>query len=762
MVYNNYMESPMRHDAYAKVTGQAKYVDDLRVDGTLYVQAVRCPHPHAKIISIDIGGAKDAPGVICVLTAADVQGQLAGKNDKPVLVSKEAKHPGEGVALVVAETRAQAEAATELVKVKYKTLESVHTVKEALFSNAPLVHKDGNIAATHLVEKGDIENGFKKSDLIIEREYNTQRVVHAAIEPDGVLAVPENGGLTVYGPGKAPFLTRKAIAKACGLRENEVRLIQPVCGGAFGGKFVDINLIASRLAVAALRTGRPCKTTWSREEVFEEGSKRHPFTLKYKVGLKTDGKINAIDIQGFADAGAYATVSKAVIWRAAVEAAGPYKIDNVRIEMKAVFTNNVYSDGVRGFGSPQVDFACESVMNELAEILKIPPIEFRRINKLDDGDKTATSQILEEVNLGACLDKLEQIFDPDEKLKKPSDKTKLIGRGISSIFRGETRGAAGGDVDGSTVQINMNRDGSLNLIAGLAEMGQGTNNALIQIVSEATGLPMEDIRISALDTDYTPDGGPTTGSRGLITFGNAAWSACQGLIYKMKVALAAEKNIEFENLTFKKGRFKSKDKEVSLSFKEAAAICDRQTADLGSRAYWSLPKAGWDHENNSGDTYPSYNYAACGADVEVDTITGNVRILKLVSIHDVGKIINEEEVKGQILGGISMALGYSLSEDVPVKDGVLDVKNFDRYIIPRAGDMANTEAIPIEPRPGQNPLGVKGVGEPASAAIAPAIISAINNAADIKIRDLPATPEKILEAIEAMDKGSGKWKADNG
>ena len=697
----------IRKDAFSKVTGNAKYVDDLRVSGTLYVQAVRCPHPHAKILKIDAEKARAMPGVVCVLTASDVKGELAGHNDKPVLVDKIAKHIGDGVALVVAETRAEAEAGAEKVDVEYEVLKSVHTVFEALASGAPKVHEDGNIACSHLIEKGDIDAGFAMSDIIFEREYSTQRVMHGAIEPDGALVVPENGGLTVYCPGKAPFATRDAVAKACGLQENEVRLKQPVIGGAFGGKYVDTNLIASRLAVAALITGRPCKTTWTREEVGIEGSKRHPFSFKHKVGVNKDGKINAIDIEGFADAGAYASVSKAVIWRAAVEAAGPYDIDNVRIKMYAVFTNNVYSDGVRGFGSPQVDFASESLMNELAENLGMGAIELRRKNIMKDGDKTATSQRLDEVNLDKCIDKLEEVFLSGPP-PIPSSSDKVVGRGISCIFRGEARGAASGNVDGATVHINLNKDGSVNVLCGIAEMGQGGHNVVMQIVSETLEIPPEKVHVKTLDTYCVPDGGPTTGSRGTITFGNAAYAACQDLIKK------------------------------------------KASGDFEGSAYWSLPETNWDFENNRGDTYSSYNYAAYGADIEADPSTGEVKLLKLVAIHDVGRMINEEETKGQIAGGASMALGYSLMEDIPIEDGKPTARNFDRYHIPTSIDMCEVTAIPITPRPGSNPLGVKGIGEPSSAAAAPAIINAINNALNIKIRNLPATPARILKELEAQ------------
>ncbi|HVI40164.1 MAG TPA: xanthine dehydrogenase family protein molybdopterin-binding subunit, partial [Anaerovoracaceae bacterium] len=557
-----------RQDAYGKITGKAKYVDDLKFPGMLYVQTVRCPYPHARILNIDGSDALKLKGVVRILTAKDVIGRNHLPNDKPVLAAEVAKCAGDGVAIVVAETKSLAVKAAKLVKVDYQELPAVFTPEEALEPGAPIVHGDSNCAITHKTVKGDITAGFKEADIIIEREYSTQRAMHSAIEPDGAIVVPEADGITVYCPGKGPFNVKRAVAAACGLSENKVRLIQPAIGGAFGGKDCDINVIASRAAMAAMITGRPCKMTWSREEVLIEGSKRHPFQLKYKIGAKKDGHITAIEINGLADVGAYITKSKATIWRATVEATGPYNIENVSTTIVGTFTNNVYSDAVRGFGSPQVDFASESLISELAKELGMDPLEIRRINAYREGSITATSQKLKSVNLIECLDKLAEVFPLHEKPSAPQA-GKVRGRGISCIFRGEANGAGVTVLDAAAVNIHIERDGSITVLTGIAEMGQGGSNIVLQMASKVLGVSIDHLKVSPLDTAYLPDSGATVGSRGTITSGNAAVVAAEDAKARISKIVAEAWGVPAENLIFQDNSIFTEDKEKLISFPDA-------------------------------------------------------------------------------------------------------------------------------------------------------------------------------------------------
>lgn len=747
-----------RQDAYKKVTGKAKYVDDLKFLGMLHAHTVRSPYAHARIISIESTEALNIPGVVGVYTAKDVPGRNNLPMDKPVLAENEVKCIGDGVAIVVATTRSLAMKASKLVKVQYEELPAVFTPEDALKDGAPLVHGESNIAVTHKTVKGDINAGFAAADIIIEREYSTQRAMHAAIEPDGAVVVPEADGIVVYCPGKGPFNVKRAVSAACNLSENKVRLIQPTIGGAFGGKDCDINIIASRAAIAAMKTGRPCKMTWSREEVLLEGSKRHPFKFKYKVGAKKDGTITAMEINGLVDVGAYISKSRATIWRATVEATGPYNVENVSTTIVGVFTNNVYSDAVRGFGSPQADFASESMINELAKELHMDPLKIRRINAYREGSITATGQKLKSVNLIECLEKLEEVFPVHEK-PLPAPKGKVRGRGISCIFRGEANGAGVTTCDAAAVNIHVEKDGSISVLSGIAEMGQGGSNVVLQIISEVLGVGIENMKMSPLDTAYLPDSGATVGSRGTITSGNAALVAAEDVKNRIAGVIAPKWNVEIHGLIFENDTIHTKDYAKSISFKDAVALCYKEIPAVYGYGWWSLPPVWWDFDNNCGETYASFNYGACGAEVEIDLTSGKVDVTNLVAIHDVGRILNEPEVKGQIAGGASMALGFALTEEVKIDNGQIKTLNFDSYLLPTALDFHNFEAIPLVAKPGTNPLGVKGVGESSSATVAPAVINAIENALGVRIRHLPADLETVFAAIEESERSG--YLSDN-
>lgn len=749
---NDKVKSVDRQDAYGKITGKAKYVDDLKFPGMLYVQTVRCPYAYARIINIDSSEAMKLKGVVRVLTAKDVFGRNHLPSDKPVLAEDVVRCTGDGVALVVAETKSLAERAAKLIRIECEELPAVFTPEEALEPDAPVLHGDSNCAITHKTVKGDITAGFKEADVILEREYSTQRAMHAAIEPDGAVVVPEADGITVYCPGKGPFNVKRAVAAACGLSENKVRLIQPAIGGAFGGKDCDINVIASRAAMAAMITGRPCKMTWSREEVLLEGSKRHPFRLKYKIGAKKDGHITAIEINGLADVGAYITKSKATIWRATVEATGPYNIENVSTTIVGAYTNNVYSDAVRGFGSPQVDFASESLMSELAAELGMSPLEIRRINAYREGSVTATSQTLKSVNLIECLDKLEEVFPVNEKPVSPVP-GKIRGRGVSCIFRGEANGAGVTTLDAAAVNIHIERDGSVTVLTGIAEMGQGGSNIVLQMVSSILGVGIEHLKVSPLDTAYLPDSGATVGSRGTITSGNAAVVAAEDAKKRIAKVVADEWGVEPEGLIFKDNSIFTENGEKRISFPDAITLSYTKLPGVFGYGWWSLPPVWWDFDRNCGDTYASFNYGACGAEVEIDLTSGKIEIIDLVAIHDVGRILNEPEVKGQIAGGLSMAYGFALTEEVDIRKGQVKTLNFDDYLLPTTLDLKNLRPLPLEPKQGGiNPLGVKGIGESSTATLAPAVINAIENALGVRIRHLPASLERVFEAIKESER----------
>ncbi len=734
-----------RADVRDKLTGRARYADDLQFPGMLYARAVHCPHPRARILGIDAGEALAVPGVVGVYTARDVPGVNQGPQDKPMLAADIANSAGDGIAVVAAESQAAADQGAALVKAAYEPLPCVFDPEEALKSQPPVIlyQADGltdNVACQHRVVKGDVEQGFREADVVIERTYRTQRIQHSAIEADTAVVVPEGDGITVYCPCKFPYHIKARVAAGCGLPQNRVRIIQPAIGGSFGGKDIDIVVIAVRAAVVALRTGRPCKMTWSREECLLEGSKRHPFRLTYRVGAKRDGRITAMKIDGTADAGAYRSRSLATIWRAAVEAAGPYEIPHVDIHIRAAFTNNVYSDAVRGFGSPQVDFASESLLDELAQELGMDPLALRRKNILREGGTNATGQTMARVSIGKCLDRLEELFPLGEPAVTPEGK--LRARGIACLHRGESYGAAARDADTAGTDVRAFADGSVGVYTSISEVGQGTHAAMAKICADILGLPLEQVRICPVDTAFVPDSGATAGSRGTISGGNAVRIAAGKLRDILQSAA------DGEDVAFRDGGLFRQNGERLMTFREAVGICHSRGIRTDAAGQWEAPRTGWDFEKHQGNTYYSFSYGAAGAEVEIDPVTGKVEVLDLLCLHDIGKIVNYPEACGQIAGGVAMAMGYTLTEELESREGMLKNKNFDTYLLPTAMDFHRVRAVPLEEEAAENPLGVHGVGEASTALVAPAVANAIARASGLRLRTLPFTLERVRAALE--------------
>ena len=735
----------VRADVREKVTGQAHYADDLTFPGMLYARTVHCPHPRAEILKIDGSRALTVPGVAGVYTAADILGVNQGPQDKPMLAMNIVNSAGDGVAVVAAETQAAADQGAALVQVDYRPLPGVFDPAEALSEQPPVVlyQADGladNVACQHQVTKGDVDQGFREADVILERTYRTQRVQHSALEADVAVVVPENGGITVYCPCKFPYHIKERVAAACGLLQSQVRIVQPAIGGSFGGKDIDIVVVAVRAATVALRTGRPCKMTWSREECLMEGSKRHPFQLTYRVGAMRDGRITAMKIEGIADAGAYRSRSLATIWRAAVEAAGPYEIPNVSTRIRAAFTNNVYSDAVRGFGSPQVDFASESLMDELAQELGMDPLTLRRKNIVHEGSIGATGQVLTHVSIDRCLDKLEEIFPLEEP--KITAEGKLRARGIACLHRGESYGAAARDADVAGTDVRAFADGSVGIYTSISEVGQGTHTAMAKVCADVLGLPLTQVRVCPVDTAFVPDSGATAGSRGTISGGNAVRIAAENLRAILSSAVDEEKVI------FQDGWLTRTDGTRLMTFSEVVKTCMSRGIRTDAAGQWVAPRTSWDFQRGQGKTYYAFSYGAAGAEVEIDPVTGKVEVLNLLCLHDIGRIVNYPEACGQIAGGVAMAMGYTLTEALESRNGVLKNRNFDTYLLPTALDFHRIQAVPLEEIAAENPLGVHGVGEASTALVAPAVANAIARAAGIRLRTLPFSLERVRSAMK--------------
>jgi len=752
---NKMRGSLKRVDAFEKVTGRARYVADLKFPGMVEVKVLRSPYAHALIRSIDTEEAMRVKGVLAVLTGKDLPGIPCRPKERPVLAKEEVKCVGDGVAMVVAETEEAAALALEKIKIEYEVLPAVFDPEEALKPGAPEVHPGGNLVCHHKLRRGNIEEGFKEAEIVLERTYRTSRVYHAALEPEAAIAILEpTGEITIYCPTKSPFNMRKIVAEAMNMDLNRIRIVETTIGGSFGGKDYDMAVLGARVALAAKVTGRPARIVLSREESISESTKRHPYILHYRLGAKKDGTLCALEVKAVADAGAYVSKTPLVTWRSTIEAAGPYEIPNVAVDVYGVFTNNVYSDALRGFGSPQVNFAIELLMDELAETLGRDPLDLRRQNGFREGSIAACGQVLHEVSLRECLDEVARASDWENKRKAYSQQQGLKRRGIGMAcsFRGSCLGAGGEGLDAAGAAILVHRDGSISISTGIAEVGQGSRTAFARLVTEILGVPPESLSFNPVDTSRVIDSGPTVASRGTVIGGQAVKIAAEKIRQAMAEVAGDILEVKAEEVDFKEGRiFWTGDPSKGLTFKEVAEKCYSRGVSLYSFGWYKAPDLYWDREKGQGKAYFNYVYAACCAEVEVDLETGQVQVLNFWAAHDVGNALNEREVKGQISGGAAMGIGYALLEEIKAQEGRILNLSYSNYLLPTALDTGEITPLIVEHPDPLGPLGARGLGEPATQIVAPAIINAICHALGRRLYEIPATPEKIWRLINNKD-----------
>lgn len=754
-IRENTEEFVVRKDVKDKATGKAIYADDMYEENMLYGKLLLSDYPHAEIVSVDTSEAKAVNGVVAVLTAKDIPGRkIFGLHvpQQPVMAEDKVKYTGDSIAVVFAETAAIAEEAVKKIKVDYKPLSGVFSPIDGMKEDAPKIHEKGNVLSHVKVRKGDIDKAFESADVIIEGEYFTPMIEHAYLETESSLSRFDNDGtLVVYTGSQSSFAMRDMIAKSLNLPNEKVRVILTTTGGAFGGKEEPIMQI--HCALGTLVTGRPVKMTLTREESIRMSTKRHAEHIYMRHGATKDGKLVAFESRAICDAGAYFSVSGAVVFRSAVVASGPYYIPNVKTDAYGVYTNNNPGGAFRGFGSTQVAFASEIQMDKLARALNMDPIEFRMKNALETGKETITGQVL--MDGVGYVETLQAVKEAMKSLDYKPAEGKKIGIGIASSYKNV--GIGTGKVDGAGAALELLENGRILLKFGATENGQGSDTAMAVIASRAAGIDYNIIDILSNDTSFTPDGGVTTASRQTYISGNAVLNAARLFKEKLLAFAAAAMNTETTVLDIKGNTVVSIENNDIISFMELYEKAAQKGGKIESFFYYDPPETyplrdSADHEPGVDikkyDIHYSYCFGTQAAVVEVDENTGEVKVLKVIAAQDSGNSILKQSVSGQIEGAVMMGAGYALQEEFLQKEGQVVTGNLLKLKVPYIRHSFDMEPIIVEKPQSTGPFGAKGMGEVPINPTAPAIMNAIYDAVGVRINSLPATKEKVLEALK--------------
>ena len=753
-------------EAHDKVTGRALYLDDLSVPGVLHGRTVRSTIARGRIRSIELDPAFDWSGVV-VVDHRDIPGENVVAliaDDQPLLAASEIRHAEEPIVLVAHEDSERAEAASHAVRIEYEPLEPVLTV-EAAMSGGVIIHGTDNVMKALTITRGDLEAGFAVADVIVEGVYRCGHQEQLYIENNAMMAVrTPDGGLTVHGSLQCPYYVHKALVRAFGLAADQVRVVQTVTGGGFGGKEEYPSMIGGHAALLAWKSGRPVKIVYDRLEDIAATTKRHPAVVRIKSGVKHDGTLVAQHIDIVMDGGAYITLSPVVLSRGAIHAGGPYRCPNITIDARAVATNTPPNGAFRGFGAPQTEFAMECQIERIAERLGMDPVALRRKNAYILGDVTPTGQTLRE-SVGT-LEVLERTAaragwtrrrKEIERANAAADKAERSGRfardraampggivpsslgaparrvrrglGLSLVYHGAGFTGSGEVKVASLAAIDLAADGRPRVLVANTEIGQGTITVFSQIVGETLGVPAELVQIETPDTSLVPDSGPTVASRTVVVVGGLLERCARGMREKLEL-------------------FAERPPHDGDDFRRIAKRWLAERGPLRVECRYQKPaEISWDDETYRGDAYGVFSYAALAAEVEVDLDTGETQVIRVTTAQDIGKAIHPVLAAGQIEGGTLQGLGWALLEEVRWKDGRVWNHQLTNYIIPTFMDAPPIDVDIVEIPYSRGPFGAKGVGELPMDAPAPAVVAAIAHATGVRVDEIPVTPERLLRAL---------------
>lgn len=744
-----------------KVSGRAMYVDDLARPRMLHAALALAPYAHARIRSIDVAAAKALPGVRAILTGADFPKRFgAFVKDEEALVHDTVRYFGEPVAAVAADDLATARKAASLIEVDYEELPAHATPAAARAPDACAIHADferyvrryggplaKNVCAHTTMSEGDVDAAFASCDVIVEGTYSTQPQVHCYLEPCGALAELDDAGrIVIWSPCQAVSRVQATVAEVLGLPMARVRAIATRVGGAFGGKAdVTVQPVA---ALLAMRTRRPVKLVLPRNDDFLMMRTRHPAEVWMRTGAKADGTIVAREARVVLDGGAYAEDSAAVLGFALFIARGPYRIANVRVEGEAVYTHRLRAAGFRGYGNPQVTFAGEAQLDELAERLKIDPLALRLQNAMVAGDAWLGGSKADACGLVECLERVRDASGWGRAAAPPARPGRKRGLGVACMAH------ICGILSTSAI-VRVLEDGTVNLNTAAVDLGEGSDTVLAQMCAEALRIPVDWVNFAPPDTDGSPYNWSTGGSRVTYMVGRAVGQAAADVrrqLFEHASAMLECASDDLELLPGGRVGIVGADRNVSFHA-------------ISQRAHWMaggpiLGQASVMFEGGGVDPKRTiisgnglgrlgvFTFGAQVAEVEVDERTGEVHVLRFWAAHDVGRAINPASVRGQIVGGVAQGIGYALIEDLAYDGARPANPNLMDYKIPGAHDLPAIEPIIVEHPEPTHPFGAKGVGEPPIVGVAPAIANAIAGASGIRLRALPMTPERVLDALD--------------
>jgi CO/xanthine dehydrogenase Mo-binding subunit len=756
-------ESVVRVDGFDKVTGRTKYVADLLSKDILHARIIRSDYPCAQIRRISFSQALSVTGFVGGVIAADVPGQNQvgyHLSDQPLFAQGLARFQGEALGLVIAKSSQSAEDALEKIEVDCKELPAVYDPIEALGSKI-LVHpeQDSNVAVTTKVRKGDIQTGFSQAKVVVQNTYRTGYQDHAYLEPEAVLAFPTAEGFTIVSCDQYPHLAQRIVAKVLGIEQSRVRVVHVAVGGGFGGKDDMGPILGAQAAVAAHKFRRPVLLVYTRQESFTSHCKRDPAVINYKTGADASGKLTAIEVDIVFDSGAYANRGPFTLWRASVHASGPYVVPNVKVDGKLVYTNKVFQGSFRGFGNPQVQFAAESNMDEVAHELGLDPVEFRLRNLLVEGSTTITGQVLNDpVGITSALKQvaLRCSWSRRRYESKLAANHLVSGVGVACAWHGIS--TSRGVPDSSAGYICIRRDGSVDCYTGIVELGQGTSTGIVQLVAEVLGVPTSSVTVH-MGTSDAPDTGATHASRGLSVGSNGILIASSMLRHRLEKKACEMLGCEPAQIVIKNGFVSTTTGDRRISFSEVVKECYNSGVEMSATGYFSVPKGKFDEEAGKGFAYPAFSYIAMVAEVEVDTDTGVIRTKHIWPSVAAGRIINPALANAQIHGASAQGIGYATMEEILVSDGILLAQSFADYALPSTLESpVIDDPVFVEDLYADGPFGAKGIAEMALIPAPAAIMNAVRHATGIRCKEIPLTPPKFYNLLKGINQADDRQR----